>query len=625
MVLERTVKQMRNGELVHTDWTLCDQLETKGQMHDDYISLKFSQYNGFSRETLKFFHQSTMKAARLFANRMKIISSLQSRIRDAGHQLVIFEEATEVQHSMFSQLLYVHVLPEAYQSSLDEMKRRTLFDQSLESMLKDFNLKLKEAVDNESGNRKAFLARFGEYIPVDLIAGLDEEVPYVIIPDHRNSTPIKKGPADSLSCVIIPHDREGMRASHSECDEKLKSIQVELLDKEAALQATLTKLEAEQENNKGYRKRIESLEEKLTAAFKTIRQTSVAVSLEDLLRAEHEKVLLFVQQTLEELQPGSINSSLIEPSRETTSSSEEHKQEQSERSIFPDESKLPQLLEKIEVSSAWKDRLKAQLLRFKELASLVTSSTISSSLCTSTTCNNKVSRLQPDESQEVSSTSTPEKPSSSPQQDIASSITTHEKETEKPFESSSSLNCQPQAQLEKHHGNDNNTLGTEKGEDAAATCRLPACIQLRTDLAAEQERSTNLKRALSQSSQRLKQVVHYHEKAIEACEAQLQAFLSRSESNQGTQKLSLALSEFSVGDLAMFFPAPHGYEAFHKDSPFYFLTEESCALFPEERKSQLCVVGKILKCVPKVASITNNPYQLAMGTIFHEVTLEKLN
>eukprot|EP01102_Stenamoeba_stenopodia_P009345 TRINITY_DN2753_c0_g4_i1.p1 TRINITY_DN2753_c0_g4~~TRINITY_DN2753_c0_g4_i1.p1 ORF type:complete len:874 (-),score=196.22 TRINITY_DN2753_c0_g4_i1:52-2673(-) len=62
------------------------------------------------------------------------------------------------------------------------------------------------------------------------------------------------------------------------------------------------------------------------------------------------------------------------------------------------------------------------------------------------------------------------------------------------------------------------------------------------------------------------------------------------------QRDKISLSNFAVGDLAMFFPNQHGlYEAFNKYDPGYFLADESIDNFYDQVKQKICIVGQIVE------------------------------
>lgn len=111
--------------------------------------------------------------------------------------------------------------------------------------------------------------------------------------------------------------------------------------------------------------------------------------------------------------------------------------------------------------------------------------------------------------------------------------------------------------------------------------------------------------------------------------------VSRLESEvAGLQSLRdrISFREFSAGDVALFFPmmpsptapAPQRrlYVAFNERAPHHFLSEESTSAFRASGGVYPSfIIGRIVEVATEVATQASNPYQLALGTTFHVLTV----
>jgi hypothetical protein len=88
----------------------------------------------------------------------------------------------------------------------------------------------------------------------------------------------------------------------------------------------------------------------------------------------------------------------------------------------------------------------------------------------------------------------------------------------------------------------------------------------------------------------------------------------------------IALSNFSQGDVAMFFPTPKGdYVAFNIGTPHHYLSEESKALIGHDPHfKKVYVLGRIIIKEEKVAPDVSPPFNLKPGTNFFEISVESI-
>jgi len=93
----------------------------------------------------------------------------------------------------------------------------------------------------------------------------------------------------------------------------------------------------------------------------------------------------------------------------------------------------------------------------------------------------------------------------------------------------------------------------------------------------------------------------------------------------------ISFRDFAVGDIALFFPTPHGdYVAFNVGCPHHYLSMESKELIGQDKHFRKhYVLGRIVIIQPDVATCAadavdrdhRNPYQLGLGTRFHVVSV----
>jgi hypothetical protein len=97
--------------------------------------------------------------------------------------------------------------------------------------------------------------------------------------------------------------------------------------------------------------------------------------------------------------------------------------------------------------------------------------------------------------------------------------------------------------------------------------------------------------------------------------------VSSSQPNDCRYKISL--TSFNAGDLALFFPTPHGdFLAFNAACPHHYLSEESKALIGQDKHfRKFYVLGKIVYMEAMTATASNNPFKLPIGTVYHVVSV----
>jgi regulator of replication initiation timing len=95
---------------------------------------------------------------------------------------------------------------------------------------------------------------------------------------------------------------------------------------------------------------------------------------------------------------------------------------------------------------------------------------------------------------------------------------------------------------------------------------------------------------------------------------------------QSTGGFKISLTSFSVGDLALFFPTPHGdFLAFNAACPHHYLSDESKALIGQDKHfRKFYVLGKIVYVEESTATASYNPFKLPIGTVFKIVSVTSI-
>jgi len=89
---------------------------------------------------------------------------------------------------------------------------------------------------------------------------------------------------------------------------------------------------------------------------------------------------------------------------------------------------------------------------------------------------------------------------------------------------------------------------------------------------------------------------------------------------------SISLTGFAVGHLVCFRLDSNGnYEIWNTKSPHYYLDPDCASIFRKEIDEKLAIVGIIVSIEDRIATASQNPYKLPLGTKYHTVIVQRID
>eukprot|EP01117_Protostelium_nocturnum_P004481 TRINITY_DN1617_c0_g1_i1.p1 TRINITY_DN1617_c0_g1~~TRINITY_DN1617_c0_g1_i1.p1 ORF type:complete len:1146 (-),score=470.77 TRINITY_DN1617_c0_g1_i1:49-3486(-) len=160
----------------HLQGGICDGFEDIQHEHSRHLS-GMNENDKTVQSITSECASSKTRLSRSVHERLRSISLIQSKIREQANKILLYNEALSRQKAAFQQLAYVHSMPSAYRSSLDEVSRRKKWKKSMGNFVTKTNERISKLRDEENGRRQTFLSNFGRFIPRDLIPGLTQDLP----------------------------------------------------------------------------------------------------------------------------------------------------------------------------------------------------------------------------------------------------------------------------------------------------------------------------------------------------------------------------------------------------------------------------------------------------------------
>eukprot|EP01114_Cavostelium_apophysatum_P006313 TRINITY_DN1756_c0_g1_i1.p1 TRINITY_DN1756_c0_g1~~TRINITY_DN1756_c0_g1_i1.p1 ORF type:complete len:1369 (+),score=514.64 TRINITY_DN1756_c0_g1_i1:270-4376(+) len=291
------LQEATSGDRRQSIGNLTEGFQELKQKHLNYISVMM-EYDKALRNVAASIAASKTRLSRYVHDHLRMIAALQSKTRDLANKIVVYHEAVVRQNNAFQQLVWVQQMPKAYQSSLEEVIRRRRFGKKVTTLAAKISETLTKMRDEEVARRKVFLDNHGRYIPKYLIPGLNENVPpfEVLVPAFDGALPPVDLGASMMEddfTVVLPEEATLRLLDMEKENERLVSELKSLKKNDNLLLSSQTspdlvyKLQADlaqsQESATDYRRRIESLEMKLSSTYSQVERA------ENLLKHYKEK------------------------------------------------------------------------------------------------------------------------------------------------------------------------------------------------------------------------------------------------------------------------------------------------------------------------------------------------
>lgn len=178
--------------------------------------------------------------------RLRVVSGLQSRIRELNARVVDHKEALTSQANAVAELVHVEAMPAAYKACLQEVVRRRTFEKLYVAEVEAAADKLSRLRASETYAREAFLRRHGRHLPKNLVRGLNDRPPHVDILTRPFDTALPAIDAASIEPADSPvsSDAEEQSTVSGGPDDISRENLLRLQHENAKLKAQLTSLAA---------------------------------------------------------------------------------------------------------------------------------------------------------------------------------------------------------------------------------------------------------------------------------------------------------------------------------------------------------------------------------------------
>ena len=157
----KTEQDNNNNKAFDESCQLINDLKKK---YNDFVSLtqlqtKLEPINEISLKMRKNLENFSLKINKIF----NTFFSIQKNLNEISDKFTQIKEKTMDLEQCFEQLKNPSKFPMAYESALDEIKRRLIFNYKIKNYFK----KLEKFVENETNLRRQFKSTYGKYLPID--------------------------------------------------------------------------------------------------------------------------------------------------------------------------------------------------------------------------------------------------------------------------------------------------------------------------------------------------------------------------------------------------------------------------------------------------------------------------
>eukprot|EP01080_Neovahlkampfia_damariscottae_P001775 gene1775-544_t len=139
---------------------------------------KYEENDNLLRKELWNCQELNVKFNKSFVDIMKKTLETRAKISTLNDKMRVYQNMSESNlKEQIGSLKLIHFLPESYETTLNEISRRTLFKETLMKDIKSMNEVLRLVSEEENNNRKKYNETVDGLIPNDLKVGLDENAP----------------------------------------------------------------------------------------------------------------------------------------------------------------------------------------------------------------------------------------------------------------------------------------------------------------------------------------------------------------------------------------------------------------------------------------------------------------
>ena len=156
-----TEQDSKNIKKFDESCLLINDLKNK---YNDFLSLtqlqnKLEPINEISLKMRKNLETFSLKINKIF----NVFYSIQKNLNEISEKFIQIKEKTIDLEQCFEQLKNPSKFPMAYESALEEIKRRIVFNYKI----KNYFIKLEKIVEKESNLRRQFKTMYGKYLPIE--------------------------------------------------------------------------------------------------------------------------------------------------------------------------------------------------------------------------------------------------------------------------------------------------------------------------------------------------------------------------------------------------------------------------------------------------------------------------
>ena len=156
-----TEQDSKNIKKFDESCLLINDLKNK---YNDFLSLtqlqnKLEPINEISLKMRKNLETFSLKINKIF----NVFYSIQKNLNEISDKFIQIKEKTIDLEQCFEQLKNPSKFPMAYESALEEIKRRIVFNYKI----KNYFIKLEKIVEKESNLRRQFKTMYGKYLPIE--------------------------------------------------------------------------------------------------------------------------------------------------------------------------------------------------------------------------------------------------------------------------------------------------------------------------------------------------------------------------------------------------------------------------------------------------------------------------
>eukprot|EP00027_Filamoeba_sp_ATCC50430_P018543 CAMPEP_0168566166 /NCGR_PEP_ID=MMETSP0413-20121227/14264_1 /TAXON_ID=136452 /ORGANISM="Filamoeba nolandi, Strain NC-AS-23-1" /LENGTH=1125 /DNA_ID=CAMNT_0008598147 /DNA_START=70 /DNA_END=3447 /DNA_ORIENTATION=+ len=292
-------------------WEICESFEQISREHKRQLA-QMNDHDQTMKSIMSFCAASKTKLSRCVHERLRSIALIQSKIRELANKIIVFNEAVARQKTAFQQLIYVQSMPKAYQAAIEEVSHRRRFRRNIATLTSKFMETLSKLKDDEMQRRQQFLSTYGRYVPKDIIPGLnsgvpafefelpqfDTQLPQIDLPNDNNNASSSDSLGEEDFAMVLssePIKSSRLQELEKENDSLLNQIKAlkadlnsginlnssssglsNLPQKSSITTSNISNTSSTADLVNDYKKRIESLELKLSTTYAQMEQAESA-------------------------------------------------------------------------------------------------------------------------------------------------------------------------------------------------------------------------------------------------------------------------------------------------------------------------------------------------------------